>query len=211
MSNSTIFPLFSTPVYKTEILFNEKEQYFLKNKLDKINYLKYDSDNGYSTKQKNILNISSLFNIKRQINDHVNKYVFETLCLNKIDLYITSSWINLHQKGNYAQPHIHQNSIFSGVLYLEVPNENCGQITFHFPFQLPTFTSNTIYPGVKNRNIYNSHSWSFNPKSGDLLIFPSHLMHDVGINQSDQNRYSLSFNYFARGKISGEKTKELYI
>lgn len=211
MSDTTIFPLFSTPVYKTNILFNEKEQYFLKNKLDKLNYIKYDSGNGYSTKQKNILNVPSLFNIKRQINKHTYQYVFNTLCLNKIDLYITSSWINLHQKGNYAQPHIHQNSIFSGVLYLEVPNENCGQITFHFPFQLPTFTSNTIYPGVKNRNIYNSHSWGFNPKSGDLLIFPSHLMHDVGINQSNQNRYSLSFNYFAKGKISEEKTKELYI
>lgn len=211
MSDSIIFPLFSTPIYKTKIFFNEKEHYFLKNKLNKLEYLKYDSDNGYSTKSKNILNIPSFSNIKNQINEHTNTYVFDILCFNKINLYITSSWINLHQNGDCAQPHVHQNSIFSGVLYLDVPNEKSGQITFHFPFQFPTFISNTIYPEVKNRNIYNSHSWSFNPTSGDLLIFPSHVMHDVGVNRSNQNRYSLSFNYFAKGKISTEKTKELYI
>jgi len=211
MHDSQIFPLFSTPIYKTKIEFNENEKKFLSKEIFKLNYFEYESGNGYTTKEKNILLMRKFSNIKAQINEHVNKFVFDILEFNKVDLYVSSSWINLHKKGNYAQPHIHENSLFSGVLYLKIPEKNCGPITFHFPFQIPTFCTSTISPGFKNRNIYNSQSWKFNPVSGDLLIFPSHILHDVGINESNEYRYSLSFNYFVRGNISKEKTKELYI
>lgn len=211
MYDSQVFPLFSTPIYKTKLFFNEKEKNILMNYITKLKYFKYDSDNGYTTKEKNILTKRIFLNTKKQINQHINKFVFDILELNKVNLYVSSSWINLHQKGDYAQPHIHQNSLFSGVLYLNVPEKNCGKITFHFPCQIPFFNTNTITPGVKNENIYNSHSYNFNPTNGDLLIFPSHVLHEVGMNKSDRGRYSLSFNYFAKGKISDEKTKELFI
>ena len=132
MYNSQVFPLFSTPIYKTKLFFNEKEKNILMNYITKLKYFKYDSDNGYTTKEKNILTKRIFLNTKKQINQHINKFVFDILELNKVNLYVSSSWINLHQKGDYAQPHIHQNSLFSGVLYLNVPEKYSFFLFFLF-------------------------------------------------------------------------------
>ena len=38
------------------------------------------------------------------------------------------------------------------------------------------------------------------PVPGMIICFPSHLGHDVGINQSNEDRYSMAFNYILRGE-----------
>ena len=42
----------------------------------------------------------------------------------------------------------------------------------------------------------NSESFTFNPKPGELILFPSHLRHNVLINPKEESRYSLAFNTF---------------
>ena len=37
--------------------------------------------------------------------------------------------------------------------------------------------------------------------TGDCLIFPSHLEHEVAVSNDKQDRYSLAFNYFPKGKL----------
>ena len=37
-----------------------------------------------------------------------------------------------------------------------------------------------------------------------LVLFPSHLIHSTEKNNSDQNRYSLAFNYFVEGELGGD-------
>jgi len=41
-----------------------------------------------------------------------------------------------------------------------------------------------------------SESFTFNPKPGELILFPSHLRHNVLINPKEESRYSLAFNTF---------------
>ena len=54
---------------------------------------------------------------------------------------------------------------------------------------------------------YNKYSYVnddlqvFKIKNGDILLFPSHVMHKIRKNLSDEPRYSLAFNYFVRGKF----------
>ena len=206
-----ITPLFSTPIYRDKIFFVDKEKSFINDRLPHLNYQGYDSGNGKTTKEKNFLDRRIFRRIKCEIVEHVKNYAFNVLQLKKINLYITSSWINKHDSGDFAQAHVHCNSIFSGVLYLDVPNENCGKLIFHAPHSLPTFMTSTIFPDVENDNIYNSRSWSMNPVSEDLFIFPSHLLHSVERNNSYQSRFSLSFNCFVKGKVSDVKTMELNI
>ena len=37
-------------------------------------------------------------------------------------------------------------------------------------------------------------SWGWQPKTGDILLFPSGTMHMVEPNTTDKDRYSISFN-----------------
>ena len=44
----------------------------------------------------------------------------------------------------------------------------------------------------KDTNYY--YNYSFIPNEGLLVLFPSHLQHDVEVNKSDEDRISVSFN-----------------
>ena len=59
--------------------------------------------------------------------------------------------------------------------------------------------------GFKEFNILNSKNWSFVPKNNQLFIFPPWLLHSVSNNESDQERYSLAFNVYIKGKIGTQE------
>ena len=65
-------------------------------------------------------------------------------------------------------------------------------------------------PVTGEGNIFNADRWGMDVKKGDLILFPSHLMHETDMNTTDQNRYMVAFNYFLDGKI-GDYTRELNI
>ena len=46
-------------------------------------------------------------------------------------------------------------------------------------------------------NTFNSATFMLPMKRGELILFPSNLTHSVPVNQSDEERISLSFNYMA--------------
>ena len=50
-------------------------------------------------------------------------------------------------------------------------------------------------------NLYNCKSWGHRPKTNDICLFPSVVMHSVDPNESDEERWCLSFNVFVRGDI----------
>lgn len=203
-----IIPLFSTPLYKDRVSFDQK----IMSKIESLKYLPHDADDstdGSLTTEKNILSRGDFRQIKNLIDDHVRHYVFDILQIRKLNLFISNSWINKHKPGDGARDHIHTNSIFSGVLYLNVPEGDAGNISFHLPFIVPTYTTSTLDPETKENNLFNSRVWNITPKTGDILIFPSHLMHGVATNTTKENRYSLAFNYFVKGEISNQKTSEL--
>jgi ectoine hydroxylase-related dioxygenase (phytanoyl-CoA dioxygenase family) len=48
-----------------------------------------------------------------------------------------------------------------------------------------------------------------NCKKGMLVLFPSDLDHEVGLNQSQEERIALSFNTFFKGTIGYEEEVSL--
>jgi len=108
----------------------------------------------------------------------------------------------VHTRGQAAGQHIHGNSLISGVLYLHV-NATSGDLVFHrdihslIPFP-PTFDFD-----VTTFNIYNCKSWSYQPNVNDICLFPSTVMHSADANESDDERWCLAFNVFARGTFGG--------
>ena len=64
-----------------------------------------------------------------------------------------------------------------------------------------------IYP--HQWNYYNSHQWTVKVNRGDLLIFPSSLLHSVSNVKMQKKRCTLAFNTMIKGSIGGDDLTEL--
>ena len=118
--------------------------------------------------------------------------------------YIQNSWINIHEPNDWAQEHRHANSLISGCLYLKIP-KNSGKIRFIKNQSWTTvFPTSTTFDYTEINHI-NSEFWSFEPSEGMILLFPSHLQHSVETNLSNENRYSLAFNFYAKGTFGHDE------
>jgi uncharacterized protein (TIGR02466 family) len=129
--------------------------------------------------------------------DAVNQYSKNILRQQDCDLAVTQSWVNLSRQGDFHHMHNHPNSIISGVLYIEAHEKDI--IQFYRTRETTSFLHKT-----DAFNQYNSTSWFIPVKTGDLVIFPSHLFHDVPRVDSEK-RISLSFNTFPNGSFGDIK------
>ena len=122
---------------------------------------------------------------------------------NDLELTITESWINYTSPGEFHHLHYHPNSFISGVFYFKtIPDDSIVFVkTVKGMFEIEP----------NNYNYLNSDSWALPVKTGDLLLFPSTLQHQVDKNKSNDVRISLSFNTFIKGDISKLKASALKV
>jgi uncharacterized protein (TIGR02466 family) len=148
-----------------------------------------------------LLNDASFSGLKSKIDMHMNHFFYNVLGYDEC-MYpeMTTSWLVKSMHGQSSSLHVHANAIFSGVLYLYAP-KNCGNISFSLKEYDDRNVINAIQPPVKFRTQYNIGEYSITPKNGLLLIFAASLRHRVMTNQSKENRLSIAFNYFLKGKI----------
>tara|TARA_R110002012_G_scaffold308765_1_gene515393 strand:+ start:1600 stop:2181 length:582 start_codon:yes stop_codon:yes gene_type:complete len=105
-------------------------------------------------------------------------------------------WANINYKGSLNMPHVHANSLFSGAYYIKVP-KNSGFLKINDPRQGTHF----IKPTKKNVPIplHLGSEVHLEPQENRALMFPSWLEHCVDINESDDIRISVSFNFLQDG------------
>tara|TARA_R110000824_G_scaffold231718_2_gene419611 strand:+ start:148 stop:711 length:564 start_codon:yes stop_codon:yes gene_type:complete len=101
-------------------------------------------------------------------------------------LKIDNSWVNIQNKNSVLKKHSHPDSIISGVIYLKA-DEKSSKIYFHNLNPYRTFVD------FKKETEFNSENYFFKPQTGDLILFPSWLMHSSDKNNSS-SRIALSFN-----------------
>ena len=102
-----------------------------------------------------------------------------------------AGWINVNPKGGSNILHSHPNSHWSGVLYIQQPSEVegfSGMIEFVNPNQEGRELAK-ILPKMGFDNMIR-----IRPKTGQIVIFPSYLLHSVYPNNSDQDRITIAFN-----------------
>ena len=104
-------------------------------------------------------------------------------------------WANINGPGNYNRPHVHPNSLFSGVYWIKTP-ENSGILLLYDPrpgthMSMPNRTDGKLPPELWREVQYS-------PKAGTCIMFPSWLWHEVKPNQSSDTRISVSFNFLQR-------------
>ena len=156
------------------------------------------------TENYHVLDTKTYKPLKKEIQKHINNYVKEIINPStKFDTELTLSHINWIPKGGFHHIHDHPNSFLSGVFYFDV-DEDDG-LNFH----KRDYNFFRIYP--ETWNYFNSHKWTVKVIKGDLLIFPSHLLHSVDNVHMQQNRCTLAFNTIVRGALGGDDLTELHL
>jgi uncharacterized protein (TIGR02466 family) len=101
-------------------------------------------------------------------------------------------WVNVLDTGGRQAMHNHANSFISGVIYL-TPTHPGSQTVFMKSPGGHDFMFRNDHKGMTPGE-FNADKWiSPAPEPGDMLLFPSYLMHAVPPNQGDR-RITLSFN-----------------
>jgi uncharacterized protein (TIGR02466 family) len=197
MIESTVNGIFPTPVYMSKLDrdLTKKELSFIdKSKLDF-----YRNEGNITSNDNYILNQKVFSKLKEDLDLRVQDYFKKVLSTtDAVTPYITQSWLNYTETKQYHHKHQHPNSLVSGVFYV-----NCHEELDKIKFFNDTYK--TIKPEIKDWNLYNSESWWFTVKTGDIILFPSSLTHMVENKEGTNTRISLAFNVFIKGTIGNNK------
>jgi len=169
-----------------KISFNkELESFALKTEKESPS-LKISNRNGYHSPYLDIDPLIKKF--YDAIKSSVHAYVDSLHVKAPYNVYFDNPWININRKGAYTVPHNHPGSFLAAIYYIKTP-PSCGDLCFYnirtpnlFSLQYSEYTNET------------SSLWRINPEVGNLVIFPSDVIHAVEANPSDESRISLSFN-----------------
>lgn len=101
-------------------------------------------------------------------------------------------WVNVLDTGGYQAMHNHANSFISGVVYLTPTHESARTVFMKSPGGTD-FSFKNDHAGVQT-GAYNAEKWiSPQPEPGDVVLFPSYLMHAVPPNAGPR-RITMAFN-----------------
>ncbi len=101
-------------------------------------------------------------------------------------------WVNVLDAGGHQAMHNHANSFISAVVYL-TPTHTSSRTVFMKSPGGTDFSFKNDHPGMVT-GPYNAEKWiSPEPKPGDLVLFPSYLMHAVPPNAGER-RITLAMN-----------------
>ena len=142
--------------------------------------------------------------------DKLNHKIFESEKIHELYMKYVSSifdkpvsfsledmWFNYYIDGEYQEEHHHINSNpllppvhFSCIHYLKYDEKEHESTTFHDPI------SALRYHSFEMDSNYYDETWAPRIKEGDLLIFPSYLVHHVKKSKStpDNPRITIAFN-----------------
>jgi uncharacterized protein (TIGR02466 family) len=193
-----IHQLFPQPV-----CFSKLERKLTKKELTTIDTYQaktYKNEGNLTSKDNYVLENKPLKNLKKDLNKAVIDYFNEVVCANNsITPYITQSWINYTETNQFHHKHSHSNSYVSGVFYIDADKE-VDKIKF-YKGGFPPVELNAI-----KFNVFNATTWWYPVQTGDIILFPSTLIHGVDKKKGTNTRISLSFNVFIKGKI-GENAR----
>ena len=154
----------------------------------------------YISVNRQLLELDEFKDLKVSLQTALDHYVHDILKIEN-QFFITDSWSTRNPQNTFHAEHSHGNSIFSGVLYVDVAD---GDLELLFD---PAFSKNFQFEySIKEYNLLNSNSWSLGLKSGMLVIFPSCVSHRVSTNLNTADRRIIGFNSFTSGKFGSDVT-----
>lgn len=106
-------------------------------------------------------------------------------------LVLEDLWINILPEGGFHSAHIHPHSVISGTTYVSMP-EGASALKLEDPRHAMMMAA----PPRRKDAREDMRSFIYvSPSVGDVLLWESWLRHEVVMNQSEDERVSVSFNY----------------
>ena len=199
------YNIFQTPIfiktlngYQKDVFDNELWNAY--NNLEASKGMYHSKDTGkalsgasLSSSADNLLGKEELSNTHEILKDYIKQHVSEIAgSKKKVDEFdIVASWFTSTKSEQFIAPHTHRGKDMSGVYYLQT-NKKDGNLNLYNP---TTALDNTCY-------IEDKKDLSIIPEEGQLILFPSWLLHGTVTNQTQSNRISFSFDIiFERKKL----------
>jgi uncharacterized protein (TIGR02466 family) len=101
-------------------------------------------------------------------------------------------WVNVLRTSGQQSVHNHANCFVSGIVYLTESDESARTV-FLRSMGGSDFVFRNAHAGTQP-GPYSAEKWMApSPQAGDLILFPSYLLHEVPLNRGDE-RVTLAFN-----------------
>lgn len=130
--------------------------------------------------------------LARRLDKHVAAFAKELeFDLRGRRLKLDSLWLNILPPGGVHTSHIHPHSVMSGTCYVAVP-AGASAIKFEDPRLGLMMAAPPRKPKARPENrqfVYIA------PQPGTVLLWESWLRHEVPLNEAEEERISVSFNY----------------
>jgi uncharacterized protein (TIGR02466 family) len=183
------------------LLLNTIEESFTQDELDCI--LEYKDDvrgntGNITTNDVLVLENPRLFRLKKIVEEALQDYLmqlYNPINPNSIKLVITQSWFNYTDKTQYHHKHHHHNSIISGCIYINAIKDK-DSIVF-----TKRATGDNWQLQALEQNYFNCNEFTVNVGTGDVVLFPSNMLHSVPKTNHEHTRISLAFNSFWEGEL----------
>ena len=131
----------------------------------------------------------ALQNFLNQVTVYVNGYCSRITGIT--DLVLGNFWININGKYTYNRTHDHQNSVLSGVYYVDCEGENIGN------FVVERDDNMEFFAGKYKGSPIMQTAFQIKPLTNFLFVLPSWTYHSVEMNMENRDRISIAFNFVA--------------
>jgi uncharacterized protein (TIGR02466 family) len=164
--------------------------------------------NYFNNSEQTLFDFSSEFEIIKKFEQYCTKKL--DYCLsdvfykeNKEGGIITDSWINVTSSDRAYQPmHCHANSYLSATYYINYDEEKHQPLIFDRDEEKHLLLNDLDELKDSDLGKYCKRFYTPTINEGDLLIWPSHIIHGYGSNHSSQihrsGRCSISLNYLPK-------------
>ena len=155
--------------------------------VSKTNYKGWHSTTDMGQKPEYQQLVTELLRMQKEIydNEHIDRHA-----------RLGNMWANINPTDGMNQPHIHPNSLFSGVYYVK-SQPNAGRLKIYDPRPGVQFIMPARKPGNPGRDMWRDAN--IEPVVGRIIMFPAWLWHSVEPNKSNDLRISVSFNFLQDG------------
>lgn len=107
--------------------------------------------------------------------------------------YIIESWYHITQNGGYHDTHSHPNCSWCGIYYLESGDSDLTTRNGVNRFYDPRINADH-YLDAGTAYLNHQGVWDFEPKEGQIILFPSYLKHAALPYFGKQDRIVIAFN-----------------
>lgn len=202
MLDLIVHPVLAKPIAVGEYQPSNELQNYLTN--TELNHPTGTEPRDYGAVSKNVMILRDDIckDLRKKILYAGKEFARDLLGIDTNEMIDVLSWVTVKRPNNQHMSHSHPNSIISGVYFFDEHTEN---MPLHFLNKMyPDSTSEFIlrpkyFPpssitGLPEAPFSFRNVATLKVSKGTLVLFPSTLVHQVDLNTTPFNRYSLAFN-----------------